>query len=202
VKNTVDVDGTTFDVSLIDVTNPCVFIPAHELSLRGTELPAEMSGNSRLLKRLERIRGAVCERIGRVEDASDAATESPTVPFVAVVSPPQSYERSTEGTVRAEAIDITARIVTTQTPHHAYAMTGAMCLAAAVQLPDTVPNEVVRQESANSRVRIGHPKGTIAVDVTSGAESSVASVTLGRTARPIMDGAVYYRYVDGLETLV
>lgn len=197
----VTVDGEPIEVSLVDVTNPCVYVRATDLGLSGTELPDELTATPGLLERLERIRGTVCEEIGRVERAADAATVSPTVPFIAAVSPPQEYDQSNGGRVAAADIDVTARIVTTQTPHHAYAMTGAMCLAAAARLPGTIPNEVVRATPGDAAVRIGHPKGRIAVDVTTGGDRSVERVTVGRTARPIMDGSVYYRYVGDLAAL-
>jgi len=123
------------------------------------------------------------------------------VPFVAVVSKPHGYECSNGSSVAADEIDVSARIVTTQTPHHAYAMTGAICLAAAARLPGTIPNEVVRPAEGNAPVRIGHPKGRIVVDVTIGDDRSVERVTVGRTYRPIMDGPVYYRYDDELAAL-
>lgn len=196
-RETVSVRGEDFEVSLIDVTNPCVFVRASDLALTGTELPAELS-DSNVLDTLELIRGAVCERLGLVNRAADAATESPTTPFIAMVSAPQSYECTTDTSVSAADIDITGRIITSQSAHHAYAMTGAMCLAAATRLEDTIPHEVARR-GANP-VRIGHPKGTISVSVDA-SDSTVHSVTVGRTAREIMHGTAFYRYVDGLAQL-
>ena len=199
-----DVGGEPIAVSVVDVANPCVFVRAADLGLDGDELPAELSGTPGLLDRLERIRGTVCARLGLVDRAAAAADESPTTPFIAMVAPPRSYERSDGGTVAADDVDVTARIVTTGTPHHAYAMTGAMCLAAAARLPGTIPNEVVRRPVPEDRVTIGHPKGTIAVGVDAtldGDEPVVESVTVSRTARPILTGEVYYRYVNGLERL-
>lgn len=198
LAETVDVEGEEYEISILDVTNPCVFVRADAVDLSGTELPVEMSETPGLLDTLELIRGTVCERLGLVEDAADAQMERPTIPFIAVVSESQSYECSVDKSVAAEDIDVTARIVTTQTPHHAYAMTGAMCLAAASQLPGTVPNQVVFGET--DRVTIGHPKGTISVGV-SATEERVESVTVRRTAREIMQGTLFYRYVDGLEIL-
>lgn len=198
LSETITVAGTEYEVSLLDVTNPCVFVRAADVGLTGAELPAELSEDSDVLDTLELIRGTVCEQLGLVDDAADAAIERPTIPFVAVVGEPQSYECSVDKSVAAEDNDITARIVTTQKPHHAYAMTGAMCLAAASQLPETVPNEVVRGET--DRVTIGHPKGTISVGVsTTGA--SVDRVTVSRTAREIMQGTAMYRQIDELEQI-
>lgn len=196
-RETVSVGSEDVEVSLIDVTNPCVFVRASDLGLTGTELPAELD-ESAVLERLELIRGAVCEELGLVAHAKDAATESPTTPFIAIVSQPQAYECTTDRSVAAADIDITARIITSQSPHHAYAMTGAMCLAAATELEGTIPNEVVR--AGANPVRIGHPKGTISVSVDA-SDSAVKSVTVGRTAREIMHGTAYYRYIDDLTRL-
>lgn len=198
LAETVTVEGEEYEVSVLDVTNPCVFVRADAVGLSGTELPQEISETPGLLDTLELIRGAVCERLGLVEDATAAQMERPTIPFIAVVSKPQSYNCSVDKSVAAEDIDVTARIITTQTPHHAYAMTGAMCLAAASQLPGTVPNQVARRET--DRVTIGHPKGTISVGVST-SDDQVESVTVSRTAREIMHGTLFYRYVDGLEEL-
>jgi 2-methylaconitate cis-trans-isomerase PrpF len=198
LSETVTAEGEEYEVSILDVTNPCVFVRADAVGLSGTELPKEITETPGLLNTLELIRGAVCERLGLVEEAADAQMERPTIPFIAVVSEPQSYDCSVDKSVAAEDVDVTARIVTTQTPHHAYAMTGAMCLAAASQLPGTVPNQVVREET--NRVTIGHPKGMISVGV-SATDERVESVTVSRTAREIMQGTLFYRYVDGLEAL-
>lgn len=194
----ITVNGEEYEVSLVDVTNPCVFVRASDVGLDGTELPETLSNDPELLDKLELIRGTACERLGLVDDAADAEIERPTIPFIAVVSEPQSFDCSVEKHVEAADIDITARIVTTQTPHHAYAMTGAMCLAAATQIPGTVPNDVVRGET--DRVTIGHPKGRISVGVSTSSQT-VESVTVGRTAREIMQGTLLYRYVGELEQL-
>lgn len=197
-RDTVTVDGAEYEVSLVDATNPCVFVRASDLGLSGTELPSELNERPEVLDTLELIRGAVCEELSLVDDAADARSERPTIPFIAFVSEPQSYEDSLGGSVDAGDIDVTARVITTQSPHHAYAMTGAMCLAAAAQLKDTIPNEVSRETTES--VTIGHPKGeiTVGVDATG---TDIESVTVGRTVRELMRGSTNYRYVDGLEQL-
>lgn len=197
-RDTVTVESEEYEVSLVDATNPCVFVRAEDLGLSGTELPIDLEAQPDVLDTLERIRGAVCERLGLVENAADARSERPTIPFIAFVSEPQSYEDSLGGSVDADDIDVTARVITTQAPHHAYAMTGAMCLAAAAQLQDTIPNEV-SQETTES-VTIGHPKGEITVGVEA-SETAIESVTVGRTVRELINGEANYRYVDGLEEL-
>lgn len=197
-RDTITVKGDEYEVSLVDATNPCVFVRAADLGLSGTELPEELNEQPDVLETLELIRGTVCEELGLVDDAADARNERPTIPFVAFVSKPQSYEDSIGGSVDADDIDLTARVITTQSPHHAYAMTGAMCLAAAAQLKNTIPNEVSR--ATTESVTIGHPKGEITVGVDA-SETAIESVTVGRTVRELMRGSTNYRYVDGLEQL-
>jgi len=93
-----------------------VFVRAADLGLTGTELPSELEGQPDVLETLELIRGSVCERLGLVENAADARSERPTIPFIAFVSEPQSYEDSLGGNVDAADIDVTARVITTR-PH-------------------------------------------------------------------------------------
>jgi 2-methylaconitate cis-trans-isomerase PrpF len=88
-------------------------------------------------------------------------------------------------------------------PHHAVGMTGAMCLGATAQIPGTIPYEMARKRD-DDIITLGHPKGwvTVAADIdTSDDVPVVQSITQGRTARPLMHGRTYYRYVDELEAL-
>ncbi|WP_255197497.1 2-methylaconitate cis-trans isomerase PrpF family protein [Halorarius litoreus] len=190
----VTVQGATYEVSLVDVANLNVFVRARDLGLDGTELPAAMDDPD-LLERIELLRGAACELLGLVDNRRDARDERAAIPQIALVSEPQSYETTTADAVDAADIDVTSRIVTTQSPHHSYAMTGAMCLAAATQLPGTIPSEVVRTGDLTD-VIIGHPKGriTVGVETATGEDGpTVEAVRVGRTARLLFDGDVFYR---------
>lgn len=195
--DTVTVQGETYEVSLVDVANLNIFVRASDLGLEGTELPTAMEDPD-LLDRIELIRGAACEQIGLVNDRHDAVDERAAIPQIALVSEPQSYACSTSEYINASNIDITSRIVTTQTPHHSYAMTGAMCLAATAQLNGTIPSEFVG-DGATTDVTIGHPKGQITVGVeteTVDGEQTVKSVKVDRTARILVDGTMYHRRID------
>ena len=192
------VDGNDYTVSIVDAANPNVFVRARDLGLDGTELPEELDDPD-LLSRIELIRGAACERLGLVSDRHNAADERAAVPQIAVVSEPQSYEQVSGGRITADRIDITARIVTTQTPHHSYATTGAMCLAAATRLEGTIPATFARGPDSTEGpidVTIGHPQGTITIGVetaTRDGDLTVERVRVGRTARRLVEGEVYYR---------
>lgn len=193
-RETLTVDCDDYTVSIVDVANPNVFLRARDLGLDGTELPDELD-DPELLDRLELIRGAACERLGLVDDRRDAVDERPAIPQIALVSEPRSPETVSNDRVAAADVDVTSRIVTTQTPHHSYATTGAMCLAAATRLDGTIPAEFVR-ETAGSDVTIGHPKGRITIGIettTRGGDTTVERVRVGRTARLLVDGRLYYR---------
>jgi hypothetical protein len=191
-SETLAVDGDEYEVSLVDVANPNVFVRAGDLGLAGTELPDALRADDDLLELVERIRGAAAVRMGLAETPEAARRERPGIPQIALVSEPQSYEGTTGGPVDAATTTLTSRIFTTGTPHHAYATTGAMCVAAAARLPGTVPHAVARE--GDGPVTVGHPKGRITVEVTVGPdEASIASVTVGRTIRPIAAALVFYR---------
>ncbi|NGM71316.1 protein FldA [Natronolimnobius sp. AArcel1] len=199
--NTIDeleVGENSYKVSIVDATNVTVFLRADALNCTGTELPAELNATEGLLTELEQIRGAACVELGLVDNAADAIDQRPTMPFVALITKPQAYETTVGSSVARDEIDVTARMVSTQQPHHAYATTGAMCLAAATRIHGTIPAEAAR--GTGDAVRIGHPKGTmtIGVDADSVTEQ-IRHVSIGRTARQLMSGKAFYRDLDRLK---
>lgn len=203
--DTIEIDGESLDISLVDVTNLIAYVRAEDIGMTGTELPEEMRNTEGMLDRFERIRGAACAELGLVDEPADAETEYPIFPHLAIVSEPQSYDCTVDRHVDAADIDITARVISMQDPHHAYAMTSGLCLGAAARIPGTIVNEFVRNPD-EEWTTIGHPKGTMSVgaslrDTGESGEIGVERVSIGRTVRPIMIGSAYYRYVNGLEAL-
>lgn len=200
VRDNFDVYGETIPASIVDAANPNVFVQASDLGLSGTELPADIASDERLLDKLELIRSIAAARLGFVDEPSEATEESPGIPYIAIVSESQTYQCTTNKRVNSDEIDITARIMSNQSPHHAYAMTGAMCLAAATSIPGTIPAKVTSHDPKEGRVRIGHPKGTVTIGVESqddGSETDIEWVSVGRHARLLMDGVIYHRPRDG-----
>jgi 2-methylaconitate cis-trans-isomerase PrpF len=95
--------------------------------------------------------------------------------------------------VTAESHDLHGRLLSMQTAHRAYAVTGAICTAVAALCPGTVVHRCLRREPA-STVRIAHPGGVMEVGVAldrDGAEPRVLSASVGRTARLILSGQVH-----------
>jgi 2-methylaconitate cis-trans-isomerase PrpF len=184
--------GRTYLASLLDVSNPCVFVRAADLGLRGTELPDDFLDRPDLMAELEQIRGAAAARLGFVADAALATADSPAVPKMCLVAPPQDYLASTGTRVRADQVSLVARSMTMQEPHPAYQVTGATCTAVAALLAGTVVSEVARHQP-DAPVRIGHPSGIMRIDavVEDGPEPRIVRAAQERTARRIMDGYVY-----------
>ena len=194
VRDTIQIEGRSYTVSLVDAANPGIFINAEELGLKGTELASEIDANSALLEELEKIRGVGAEMIGPVQDWHDGTRLSPAIPKMAFVSRAQGYRSSKGEVISEESIDLTARIMSMQKAHKAYAVTGAIVTAAAAKIPGTVVNDVFRSREGTNFVRIGHSSGRLTLEIAIEERESglfLKRAALERTARRIMDGFVY-----------
>lgn len=183
-KPTCEVSGPCgpVTVSIVDVAHPYVFVDAANLGLTLDSVqPSELNTQPEILRALESLRSACAVLLGRVSHAEDAARDSPTVPRLALVAPPTRSDH-----------DISAVAVSMERIHHAFPMTGALCLAAAVRMRGTVP-ATVADEVAGQTVRIRHPKGVVEAlaDVHDAEVNSVRSVGVVRTARRLMSGVAY-----------
>lgn len=177
-------------VSVVDVASPLVFVRARDVGLVGTEPPDAIDGDDALLRRLEALRGEAAARLGLVARAMDAARLSPGIPKLTIVSAPVTHRTSDGEVVNAEDVDLVVRMLSVQRAHHAIAVTGALCTAAAVALPGTIPNDIAPPGTAGV-VRIGHPKGvtTSRAEVETGPDGSVVRTAgVSRTARYVMRG--------------
>jgi methylitaconate Delta-isomerase len=192
-------DGREFRVSVVDATNPTVFLDARDVGLSGTELPDELERNVAATSILEEARSIIAAEIGLVDDPADATRLSPGLPKVAVVAAPVGYDTAAGERVEAHEIEVVGRLMSMQRPHRAYMMTGGAATAVATLVPGTIVHELaVRQSSEDDRhlVRIGHPSGRVEMNVVlagDGADGTpeVHAVELTRTARHIMDGVVH-----------
>ena len=177
-------------VSILDVTTPCVFIKASDLGISCPISPKEINSDQTLLSTLEYIRSVACERIGLVDSFVNATMASPGFPKVVLVDSPCDYVTPSGELVLKTEYDIFARIMSMQKAHPAYAVTGAMCTAAAALLPKTIPNHSSSQTNSNS-ITLGHPKGTMKIGVNID-KNQVIHTESDRTARPIMTGNLFY----------
>ena len=216
VRDGIDVPGCgTVPVSIIDVGNPAVFVAAQALGVprAATTLPAALDADAVLQERLELIRSEAAVRIGVAGSPAEATRRHRTVPKVALVGAPAAY-RTTSGTEGPSvAVDLVVRLISMGRTHRTLAMTAAMACAAAVAVDGSVVAEVAAgsptAQPAQSggatparEVRLGHPAGVLALNVTAECPSGtwrVPSLTMDRTAREIMRGTVQVpqAYLDG-----
>jgi 2-methylaconitate cis-trans-isomerase PrpF len=184
------------DASMIDAANPCVFVTAEALGMTGVEMPDEIEANRALLARLDAIRLAASVRMG-ITRTTDDARRKPSIPKVAMVTGPHDAPTLAGERLDADAADVTVRMISVGQPHRAVPLTGAMCLAVASRLSGSVVNRVARRpNSPDDPVRIAQPSGLTVVGASVRREGDAwmaAHATVYRTARRLMDGAVYVR---------
>ena len=165
------------EVSCVDAAVPMIIARASDFGLTGHEDAATINADQALLDRVERLRQAG----GRAMGLGDVAKLE--MPKLTLVAPP-----ATEGG------DIAARYFMPYTCHTAFAVTGAICLGAAAEIEGSIPFEIAAARPARE-LRLEHPSGTIAVDVTKetagDGSPAISSARILRTARRLMDGKVY-----------
>ena len=191
-KEVFDVPGYgPAEVTVLDCSNPMVFIKASDLGITGSEL-TELNQNKDVMEHIERIRGIAAVKCGFVEKWEDARTKSTSAPKVSIVSAPQDYINMDGNEVKADTMDLCCRAISVGALHKAYPMTVAVGTGAAARIPGTIVNEIVKPAPDQDIIRLGHASGVTEVDVKMGGEKVIkGGVT--RTARRIMDGWVYVR---------
>ena len=178
-------DGGPIEATLIDASTALVVVRAEDLGMTGTELPDAIEADSDLTEKLEAIRRAAGTRMG-------IAPETASVPKVAFVAPPADWVALSGARLPADAVDLSARVISMGRPHRALPLTAALALAAAARIPGSLAAEAARADT-DARVRLGHPSGVaeVAVDLAAGNPPGVARVTVTRTARRLMEGRVF-----------
>lgn len=195
-------DGRLLEGTICDVANPAIFVRAGDIGMSGSELPAAIDGDAKLIALLREIRGKAGVLMGYTRDWRKIDDDSPLLPFVMIVAAPADYVGSDGKTIVAADVDIRVRMIFMNHCHEAMAGTGSMCIAAATQIPDTIANEALGSRDAGSEtLRIGHPSGSMHITVRTRPSNGLEGVrfeALGfvRTARRIMDGAVYVPIAD------
>lgn len=186
--DTLDTSRGPIEISIVDVANPCVFVRAKDVNMKGTETPAEIDGDKALLDYLEEIRSKCCALIGMAKTPGEATKNSPAFPMVAFVTEAADYVDFTSGkTIRKDEVDFVSRLMFMQVLHKTYAGTATACTGAAAKIKGTIVNQVIPHIDQIETIRIGHPAGVIpVVAAVDGVE--VKKAALVRTARRIMEG--------------
>lgn len=184
------------EVSIVDAANPLVFAKAKDLGLTGKETPNELNADAKKLELLETVRGLAAVKLGLIEDYKTSAWETPGIPKMTFVAEPDTYDTADGKTIKKEDIDLLSRMMSMQKAHPSYAMTGAMCTAAAAVVPGSVVQQVLNPDTDTKFIRIGHPGGVLecGVDYQLEGKKPVIEDTFGfRTANLLMEGIASIR---------
>ncbi len=173
--------------SLVDSSNPVIFIRSSDLKLP-IELQAhEIENTPQLMDQLEQIRRAGAVVMGL---ASSIDTVQLASPKIALVDEPTSFISLDKQHYPSHCHDIAIRMVSMERVHHAVTLTGAMCLAVACCIPETIPNQIA---PSTGPIRIGNPSGILPIKakvINERGENRVVSATSYRTQRRIIEGSV------------
>jgi 2-methylaconitate cis-trans-isomerase PrpF len=179
-----EVDGV--EASLVDATNPVVFVRAKDLGLAGTETPQSVDADRSLSARLEAIRVEAARRMGIPGSAAQ--------PKIAFVAPPTDFTALDGARYGLDQVDLVARVISMGNCHRAFALTGAMCLAVAARLDGTLVHECTTgatRAAGRPMLRLGHPSGILPIDAAVSVRDGAPwaeRVTVYRTARRLMEG--------------
>lgn len=191
---TVATPRASYAATLCDLINPFVYVASQDVGLAGTEPSCEVASNEALLDELNLIRDNTTVLAGMAKNAEDAKNNSPAVPKIAIVAPPQDYVTTTGESIKSKEVDILVKVLSMGRLHRTSPASGLYNLAAATLLPGTIPNRISRitRDVKEKIVRIGHPEGVVEVRVTLTADGTgVAGVGMDRTARRIMKGELF-----------
>lgn len=183
-------------VSIIDAANPLVFVRAKDLGLDGKELPDELNASGEKLELLEKVRGMAAVKLGLIDDYEKSAWETPGIPKLTFVSESADYITSDGTEIKKESIDLQSRMMSMQKAHPSYAMTGAMCTAAAAVVPGSIVNQALAVNADTKLIRIGHAGGILecGVDYEENGAVPVIKDTFGlRTANLLLEGTAFLR---------
>lgn len=187
------------EVSIVDAANPLVFAKAVDLGLKGGETPDEINGSEEKLDLLEKVRGLAAVKLGLIDDYTKSAWETPGIPKMTFVAEAADYTTADGKELKKSDIDLLSRMMSMQKAHPSYAMTGAMCTAAAAVIKESIVNQVLSKDTDTQFIRIGHASGVLecGVDYVEDAENKdVPKIddTFGfRTANLIMEGKAVIR---------
>lgn len=185
------VEGGVLKVTLINAGIPTIFVNAHDIGYRGTELQDVINGDEKALTMFEAIRAHGALRMGLIDNIDEAAKRQHT-PKIAFVSKPADYASSSGKQVTVDNIDLNVRALSMGKLHHAMMGTAAVAIGTAAAIPGTLVN-IAAGGGVRSTVCFGHPSGTLRVGAeackTDG-EWTVRKVSMSRSARVLMEGWV------------
>ena len=184
------------EVSIVDAANPLVFARAKDLGLTGKELPDDLNADSEKLELLEKVRGLAAVKLGLIDDYTLSPWDTPGIPKMTFVAEADDYVTPDGKEIKKEQIDLLSHMMSMQKTHPSYAMTGAMCTAAAAVVPGSIVQQVLPRDVDTQFIRIGHPAGVLECGVDYRENGPIPEIddTFGfRTANLLMEGVAVIR---------
>lgn len=171
--NTQDlIDG--IPVTCIDNGMPVVVINAQDLGKTGYETCAELTNDTEFRAKLEAIR----LKVGPLMNLGDVTKK--VVPKMTLIAPPQNGGH------------VSTRTFIPYTCHDAIGVLGAVSVATACLLPNSVAEGVALIPEGNPKnLSVEHPSGEFSVELEQDANGHVIKAGLLRTARLLSRGEVY-----------
>ncbi|SMG50831.1 MULTISPECIES: 4-oxalomesaconate tautomerase [unclassified Paracoccus (in: a-proteobacteria)] len=163
-------------VSLIDGATPVVIARAEAFGLTGSESAAELDGNRDFMARLEEIRVEAGSRMGL------AGVRNSVLPKPVLIGAPRNGG------------SLAVRYFTPHSCHSALATTGAVSIAIAATLPDSIVGAALSDLRYPADLTFEHPTGRMNVRVElDEAAGGRPVVFVTRTCRRLFEGAALVR---------
>ncbi len=189
-------DGRTYEASVVDAGNPCVWVRAADFGLEGSESAEQINSHTRLQADVAEARRHAAVLAGLATDPELADQQSPGLPMLGLVSRPVAYRTINGDDVQVDEMDVRLHLIFLGALHESVAGTGSICFAAASRTPGTIVNKLAANIE-DDVLRLGHASGvtpTRAKVHPSDEPPFVAFDDLGfsRTSRRIMEGRAFY----------
>lgn len=166
------------EITCIDNGMPVVCLVAQDFGITGKESPDEIEQNISLLAAIEdiRLKAGVLMGLGDVRER--------TVPKMSLISPGEGE------------IDVSTRTLIPHKVHESIGVLGAVSVATAALVQNTVANRLRAEKSSPSKeIKVGHPSGFFGLQMDIEDDGKVVDIKksiLVRTARLLMRGEVYF----------
>lgn len=185
----------TFEVSMVDASNACVFLRAADIGLTGTELPAEIEANAAATQVLSAIRLAASVRMGIASNEREAMKKT-AVPFIGFVAAPARAATISGEIIDPGRVDLVARVISNGQPHRALPLGVSMCLGVASKLAGSIVHAAATEHAGPDKLLVSMPSGILQVSAEVSNRDGIWHAVRGgfyRTQRRLFQGHVLVR---------
>lgn len=174
--------------SLVDATNPSVFILSEDLRQLSLDVDSYIIGKESSSLPVTKTLEAIRQQGARTMKLDPSAQAQPKIAFLSTPTTEHDLEHK---------VDIVVHALSMGVMHKAVPMTLGLCLGVAAKVQGTVAWKIVQDArrvscSQNDLVRIRHPGGIVDVGAEISVDGKVESAKVVRTGRRLMKGVVWW----------